>query len=300
MGSAGNMETILREYGAVQHGLVTRAQLLSAGVADHVIERRVRSGRLLRVHRGVYQADAVVGAGAREMAAVLACGGGCRLSHRSAGVLWQVAVSGASDGLIEVTMQRRRRRHIAGIRAHRVNDLAPDETTILDGIPVTTPARTLLDLGECLGPRELEQALARAERTGLVTREAVRAMVQRHPQHRGARELRQLLNGDQPAAFTRSGAEEALLALVRKARLPMPVMNARLLRYEVDFLWPGPRLVVEVDGMAFHGSARAFVEDRRRDAELTAAGYRVIRFTWQDITERWEATLVRLAQALVR
>jgi very-short-patch-repair endonuclease len=300
MGSARNMETILREYGAVQHGLVTRAQLLSAGVADHVIERRVRSGRLVRVHRGVYQADAVVGACAREMAAVLACGGECRLSHRSAGVLWKLLFYGSSDELMEVTMHRRRRRHIAGIRVHRVNDLAPDEVTMVDGIPVTTPARTLLDLGECLSTRELEQALARAERSGLVTREAVRAMVQRHPQHRGARMLRQLLHDDAPAAFTRSKAEETLLALVRKARLPAPQVNARLLHYEVDFLWPTPGLIVEVDGMAFHGSARAFVEDRRRDAELTAAGYRMVRFTWQDITQRWEATLVRLAQALVR
>jgi len=109
VGSAVRMEAVLREYGAVQHGLVTRVQLLGAGVADHVIERRVRSGRLVRVHRGVYQAGPVVGAHARELAAVLACGRDCRVSHRSAAVLWKFA-GGSSHELVEVTMHRRRRR----------------------------------------------------------------------------------------------------------------------------------------------------------------------------------------------
>jgi very-short-patch-repair endonuclease len=112
--------------------------------------------------------------------------------------------------------------------------------------------------------------------------------------------LLRALHDDQPAALTRSKAEEVLLDLVRRARLPAPEVNARLLHYEVDFLWRGARLVAEVDGAAYHDTVRAFVEDRRRDAELIAAGYRVVRFTWQDITQRREATVVRLAQALVR
>jgi very-short-patch-repair endonuclease len=140
--------------------------------------------------------------------------------------------------------------------------------------------------------------LARSERIGMVTREEVRAMVRRHPRHRGARVLWRILDDDLPAAFTRSRAEEKLLALIRAARLPAPELNARLLQYEVDFLWRAPRLVAEVDGIAYHGSARAFVEDRRRDAALMAAGYRVLRVTWPDLTREPEATLVRLAQAL--
>ena len=143
-----------------------------------------------------------------------------------------------------------------GIRVHRVRDLAPDEVTVVDRVPVTTPARTLLDLGECLGMRELEQALARAERSVVATREAVREMVDRHPQHHGARVLRVLVRDDEPAALTRSRAEELLLDLVRLAHLPPP-------------------------------------------AELVAAGYHVVRFTWQDLTRQREATLARLAQALV-
>lgn len=195
-------------------------------------------------------------------------------------------------------MRWRHRRGIPGIRVHRVRSSDPDEVTTVHGLPVTTPARTLLDLGECASTRTLEQALARAERNGQVTREELREMVRRHPRHRGARKLRSALDVDGPQAFTRSRAEELLLALIRKAGLPAPELNVRLLRFEVDFLWRRQRLVAEVDGMAYHGSARAFVEDRRRDADLIAAGYRVLRVTWPDLTREPEATLVRLAQAL--
>ena len=298
MGGEADIEAILRQYGAAQHGLVTRRQLMGAGVASHVIERRVRCGRLMRVHRGVYRTDAVGAVHAREMAAVLACAGECRVSHRSAAVLLDLCPAHDASEPVEVTMQRRHRRSIAGIRVHLARDLRPDEVMTVRGVPATTPARTLLDLGECVGMREVERALARAERNGLVKSDEIRAMVRRHPQHHRARMLRRMLDDDGPNAFTRSRAEELLLALIRKARLPVPELNARLVRYEVDFLWRGQRLIAEVNGMAYHGSARAFVEDRRRDAELMAAGYRVLRVTWPDLTREPEATLARLAQAL--
>jgi very-short-patch-repair endonuclease len=186
------------------------------------------------------------------------------------------------------------------VRIHRVRDLLPDEVTVLDGIPVTTPARTLLDIAETVPPREVEQALAKALRMGLVTRADVDLMVERHPRHRGAPLLRSLLEAEGGPAFTRSEAEEKLLEITRSARLPRPELNVQLFGHEVDFLWRGARLVAEVDGYAFHGSARSFAEDRRRDAELTAAGYRILRFTWADLTEGRLATVVRLAQSLVR
>ena len=170
VGSAANLEAILRRFGGLQHGLVTRGQLRDAGVAAHRIERCVRSGRLVRVHRGVFQTGPVAGAYVREMAAVLACGGECRVSHRSAAVLWKMRARGPAAEPVEVTMHRRNRRRIPGIRAHRATALPADEATTVHDIPVTTPARTLLDLGECLGPRELEQALAHAERNDRVTR----------------------------------------------------------------------------------------------------------------------------------
>jgi len=137
-------------------------------------------------------------------------------------------------------------------------------------------------------------------RSHLATREEMRALLARHPKHRGAPLLRQLLNDEGAPAFTRSEAEEKLLDITRTARLPRPELNVNVLGHQVDFLWRSARVVVEVDGYAFHASARSFAADRRRDAELTAAGYRVLRFTWADVTDGCLASVVRLAQALVR
>jgi len=199
---------------------------------------------------------------------------------------------------VEVSVPRRERRRIKGVRIHRVRSLPPDEVTTIAGIPVTTPTRTLLDLAGTLTAREVEQALARALRGQLVMRDEMRAMLKRHPKHRGAAVLRQLLNAEDDPPFTRSEAEEKLLEITRTARLPRPELNVSVLGHEVDFLWRSARVVAEVDGYAFHALARSFAADRRRDAELTAAGYRVLRFTWADLTDGRLATVVRLAQAL--
>ena len=197
-------------------------------------------------------------------------------------------------------MPRRKRRRIEGVRIHRARDLRPDEVTVLDGIPITTPARTLLDIAETLPSRDIEQALANGLRRGLVTREEMAEMVERHPTHQGAALLRRLLDDKDGPSFTRSDAEERLLDIVRSARLPRPELNARVLDHEVDCLWRSARLIAEVDGFAYHSSRRSFAADRRRDAELTAVGYRVLRFTWEDLTDARMATVVRLAQALAR
>jgi very-short-patch-repair endonuclease len=181
-----------------------------------------------------------------------------------------------------------------------VRDLRDDEVTTLDGIPITTPARTILDIAEEATSREVEQALANALRMRLVTMDEMWQMVERHPTHRGAPLLRRVLSAEGGPQFTRSEAEEKMLELVRTGGLPRPELNVNVLGHEVDFLWRKARLVAEVDGYAWHASGRSFAADRHRDAELTAAGYRVLRFTWADITEGGLATLVRLAQALVR
>jgi very-short-patch-repair endonuclease len=201
---------------------------------------------------------------------------------------------------VEVTVPRGKRRRIEGVRIHRVRDLLPDEVTVLDGIPVTTPARTLLDIAESLTSREVEQALATAYRKGLVTHAEMRAMVERHPRHRGAPLLQRLLDSEGGPAFTRSKGEDKLLEILRSARLPQPELNVKVLGHEVDFLWREARVVAEVDGYEFHSPLHSFAADRQRVAELTAAGYRILRFTWGDLTERRLATIVRLAQALVR
>ena len=293
------IESILREIGQAQHGIATRAQLLRRGLASHTIDRMVSAGRVIVLRRGLYQIGPQPAGRAAETVAVLACGPAGRISHGSAAVYHGVLDATNAQRAVEVTVPRDNRRRIEGVRLHRVRDLFPDEVTILDGIPITTPARTLLDIAETMTSREVEQALATAHRKGLVTREEMRTMVERHPRHRGAPLLRRLLDAEGDPAFTRSRAEERLLDIVRSGRLPQPELNVRLLGHEVDFLWREARVVAEVDGYAFHSSKESFAADRRRDAELAAGGYRILRFTWSDVTEARLATVVRLAQALL-
>ncbi|HUF49649.1 MAG TPA: DUF559 domain-containing protein [Longimicrobiales bacterium] len=300
MAAQRDLEFILREVGAAQHGIAARAQLLDRGITVSAIDRMVRAGRLVVVRRGVYQIGPLPVGHAAEAAAMLTCGAEGRVSHVSAAALHGVVDAPRAGLPVAVTMPRRSRRHIDGVRIHRVRDLLPDEVTTIEGIRVTTPARTLLDIAGTLTSREVEQALAKALRTRLVTREEMCRMVERHPGYRGAALLRQLLDAEGGPSFTRSEAEEKLLELVRSARLTRPELNVRVLGHEADFLWREARVVAEVDGYAFHASARSFAADRRRDAELTAAGYRVLRFTWADLTDGRMSTVVRLAQAMVR
>jgi very-short-patch-repair endonuclease len=178
--------------------------------------------------------------------------------------------------------------------------LLPDQTTTLKGIPITTPPRTLLDIGLEVSPRELERAVAEAQRRRLTNRSALLSLLARYRGRAGTRPLRVLLEGSDRPALTRSEAEERLLALLRKARLPAPDVNERLGPHEVDFVWREAGLAVEVDGFAFHGDRAAFEADRRRDAELAARGFNVIRVTWRQIVDEPEATLVRIGQALAR
>ena len=185
-----------------------------------------------------------------------------------------------------------------GIRVHYPGALSADEVTTRDAIPVTTVARTLYDLATCTTHRELERALAEAFALRLTTRAAVASLVARHAGRRGARRLQELLDSTSAPALTRSEAEERFLALIRKAQLPSPEVNAELEGYEVDFLWRAERLVAEIDGRAFHSSDRSFEKDRLRDATLLSAGVRVMRVTWRQIVQEPEALLVRLTRAL--
>jgi very-short-patch-repair endonuclease len=280
--------------------------MAAAGVGRGAIDRRIAIGRLHPLYRGVLRVGPVVSPHARTMAAVLACGTHAVLSHRSAGALWGL-LPAAPGSELEVTLPRDVRRRVPGVIAHRTCVLGVDDITMCDGIPVTTPIRTLLDLGAVLPSHDLEHAIAMADRAGMVRTEHLATHVNGLPSrsgrlgatYRGAARIRALLEVH-GAALTRSEAEARLLALIRRARLPRPRVNTLLLGYEVDFLWEDQRLVVEVDGFAYHSSEKAFARDRRRDAELTTSGFNVVRFTWDDVSRHPEATLVMLAQALQR
>jgi very-short-patch-repair endonuclease len=283
-----------------QHGVVARAQLVRLGLGPRAIDRRIQAGRLRRLHRGVYAVGAIRAPNEAEMAAALACGNGSAVSHRFASALWHLLPYPARDRAVDVTVPDRRARSRPGIRVHRGKRLRADELTKVSGIPVTTPARTLLDLAAEVTARELEQAVAEAQRRGLTSRERLRALLARHRGRPGTRRLRAVLEAPERPALTRSRAEDRLLALIRKARLPGPDVNARIGPYEVDFLWRDACLVVEVDGYAFHSGRTSFESDRRRDADLAARGLTVIRVTWHQLVDEPEATLVRLGQTLAR
>jgi very-short-patch-repair endonuclease len=233
----------------------------------------------------------------REMAAVLACGEFAVLSHRSAAAAWELLPD--DHGTVHVTVvdgiPRRRR----GIRAHR-SALVRAEVAYLQRIPITSLERTLLDLAADAPTSTLERAFEDARRRRLVTNRSLDAATTRAAGRPGAPALRALLQGERGPAFTRSAAEERLVELIRAADLPRPEHNVRVGRYELDVVWRDARLVVEIDGFAYHSSRRAFERDRRRDAELTAAGWTVMRVTWRQLMDEPEAVIARLAAALAR
>jgi very-short-patch-repair endonuclease len=290
------LREILSGLAIKQHGVVSRRQLVSAWGSEEAVDRLVRSGWLRVLHRGVYLLGAVAPPLAPELAACLACGPGAALSHRSAGTLWAVLPDGARPDVVEVSI-RVGRRVRPGIRVYRAHSLQGDEVTVRSGVPITTATRTLLDLARLLRPVRLERAVAEAVALRLTCDRDIRAMITRHPGVHGAHRLRAVMGTGGPR-LTRSEAEERFLSLLRSAGIDVPKANARVAGHEVDFYWPDRGLVAEVDGRAFHTSRRSFERDRRRDAELLGVGIRVVRVTWQQLTEQPEALLVRLGAVL--
>jgi len=287
---------------ARQYGVVTRRQLLDAGLSPAAVGRRVSQARLRRLHRGVYLLGPLEPPGAREMAAVLAGGPTAVLSHLNAAQLWGLTGKGQVRGTkaepVHITVEGRNRGHRPGIRAHRVSGLAPDERTVRRRIPVTTPARTVVDMASTVGSRELEGIVSRAERQGLLERTSWAALMERHHRRRGISMLRTVLDLERGPMLTRSEAESAFLALVRTADLPPPETNVRMGPYELDFLWRHQKIAVEVDGYRYHSPRPRFEGDRRKDAWLVARGIKVIRLTWRQVTEEAVATAVQVGQAL--
>jgi very-short-patch-repair endonuclease len=282
----------------LQHGNVTWAQLLVVGFGRRAIAGRISRGYLHPQHHGVYRVGHTAPLPfAREMAAVLACGEFAVLSHRSAAAAWQLAPDDELEVHISVIGGRRRRR--PGIRSHR-SSLGPEDVSYVRRIPVTGPARTLLDLAADSPPLLLERAVEDARRRRLVTNRSLEAILERARGHRGSGALRSVLEREREPAFTRSAAEERLVELIRAAGLPPPEHNIRVGPFELDVVWREARLVVEIDGFAYHSSREAFERDRRHDATLAAAGWTVIRVTWRQLTDEPEGVIARLAAALAR
>jgi len=270
-------EARLAQLAHGQHGVVSTAQLHALGFSRQAIY--TRRGRLLhRVHRGVYAVGHTrLSPKGRRMAAVLACGPGAVLSHRAAAGLHGVYHPGS--GLIDVTAATRH--NLPGIRCHSVRQpLDGDDRTIIDGIPVTSLARTGLDCAETLISRQLQAILENAERQEKLNLLAFDALIARSPGRHGIKPLTQALANlrDDPP-WTQSELEDAFLQLIQRAGLPTPLTNQIVEGFLVDAYWPEHNLVVEVDGWKTHKTKRAFEVDRQRAVKLEIAGYRVARFT---------------------
>lgn len=283
----------IAEIAARQHGLITYAQLTGLGMSRSGIARRVERGALYRVHRGVYAVrHPELTRHGEWLAAVLALGPGAALSHASAGVLWRL--SPARGPRIDVTVPtsagRARRRTIV---VHRLQ-LEPEEVVMREAIPVTTAARTLTDLADVLTERRLQRALDEAHFLGLdLTGLAPR------PSRRGSGRLSRVLSAHEPGStWTRSELEERMLALCRRAGLPAPTVNTKVEGREADFHWPPQRLVLETDGWQSHRTPTAFENDRKRDAQLVEAGWRVVRVTRRRLAGEPDAVGAQLKRLL--
>lgn len=258
-----NPDVEVAQVASHQHGVITTSQIEACGIDGSGIHKRVSAGRLFRLHRGVYAVGhRAISFEGRCLAAVLALGEGAALSHRSAAELW--GFMPRAKGPVHVTVPASSgARNRKGIIVHRSRHLGPDQTAFNAGVRLTTPARTLADLRCALDPDLHDRATRKALDLGLISR---------------GPDVSQ-------DALTRSELEKKFLALCRRHRLPRPLVNARVDRYEVDFLWPEERVIVETDGFAFHGDREAFERDREKDAYLQARGYRVLRVTHRQLRD---------------
>lgn len=281
-----------------QHGVVAREQLREEGLSRGAIEHRLRKGTLQALHRGVYRTGPVAPAYQAEAAALLACGEGAVLTHRTSAGILRITSGPRPEEPVEVSGPRTLRGPRSGVRLHRVGRVPADEIECRHGLAMAAGPRTLLDLAARLEPYELERALARAERQELCTLEQVRALAGRYPGRPGCRKLRELLNDISEPALTRSPPEFLLLKRLRKAGVPQPRTNARVHGLEVDLLFPDHGLAVEIDGYAYHRQRPAFEDDRSRDAALAAHGIMVLRVTPRQLTREPDKVLARLCLVL--
>jgi hypothetical protein len=258
---------------ARQHGMVTIRQLYAAGLSDDAVLTRTRAGRLHRIHRGVY---AVGHRGSSQesqwMAAVLSCGtASAALSHRSAAAHW--GLLSAADGPVDVSVPHRGGRAVrVGIRLHRSRSLTPELVVVRQGIPVTTPARTIADLRGAVSEWEWRRAARQAELRGL--------------------RIEAQTDG------SRSDLERDFLRLCRRYGIPEPEVNVKVGRWTVDFLWRRERIAVETDFYGYHRGRIAFQDDHARDLELRRHGFAVHRFSEEQVNERPAEVAADLRDAL--
>jgi hypothetical protein len=276
-----------------QHGVFSLEQLRELGLSPSGVRTRVATGRLHRIHAGVYSLvprDLLKREGL-YMAAVLACGPGAVLSHRSAAVLHELRDWGATR--IEVTVPTRSTRAHPGVAVHRSTTLTEADVTVVKSIPSTSVHRTLLDLADVVTQRQLERSFDQAEIVEVLDLLAINDQLVRNPTRPGAKAVKAVLRDHYiGSTATRNENEELLLSITRGLKIPDPECNAVIVLPDggppirPDFVWRKQRVVLETDSKKWHGSRQRMEIDRRRDQRLTAAGWTVIRTTWRQLKYR--------------
>jgi hypothetical protein len=276
-GQSDTVEGKLARIASRSHGVVTRGQLLAAGLSGHQIDHRIGVGALIREHPGVYRVGhRAPSVEARYMAAVRACGEGAVLSGRAAAYL--LGLIKGRPPRPEVTAPVRRR--VEGVKTRRSRAA---EAMIWRVIPVTTPASTLVDIAGDMPEDDLAQACHEAGVRYRTTPRHVESVFARRPKARGAAKLRRIVSGE--TRVTLSRLEERSLKLLRGARLPLPKTNRPAGGRYVDCRWPEYKLTVELDSYQFHNSRHSWEQDRRREREAYARGDQFRRYTWGDVFE---------------
>lgn len=305
-----------------QHGVVSRKQLAALGMGEEAIRHGLGSGRLHRLRRGVYAVGRpTVGQRGHYMAAVLACGSGAMLSHRSAAALWGIVRRAGSS--VEVVVPAEAKRRAAGIRVYR-RETTPDRLAIatvrehiedpagwrpssrafvlstqVDRIPVTGPSITLIDFASRASVGDVEAAVNEADHRRLIDPETLRAILNLLPRRPGLTKLRHLLDVATPT-LTTTQLERRFLPLVRKSGLPAPTTQRHLGGHRVDFYWPSLGLVVETDSLRYHRTPFKQSADKRRDNRHARSGLIALRFTHTHVTYEPHYVLTELRAATRR
>jgi hypothetical protein len=290
-------ERALAELAERQHGVVTARQMEALGFARRTITRWAQSGRLHRLHRGVYAVGHMaIGREARILAAVLARPGAVA-SHRTAA--WIHGLRRSQPGTIHLTASTRQRAKRDFV-VHFAR-LAPEDRIVVETIPVTSAARTVLDLAPGESRRDLDRLLRRADELEILDRRRFEALAARAGGHPGRVKFATALNAFKPEAATlRSGLERRFRDLVVAAGLPPPQTNVFVEGYELDAYWEAEGFAVELDVYATHGSRLSFEEDRERGDDLLLAGIELIRVTGARLDREPRETIVRVAAHLDR
>ena len=291
------------EISASQHGVISRAQALTAGMTERAIDRRIATGHWKRVHAGVYRVSPFRTSWHQRLAALVLFGGPAALaSHRSAARLW--GLDGTEGRPLEISVKTGRR--IRGAIVHRRGSNDDPPVRLLDGIRATAIERTLIDLAAVASPRSAGLALDDALRRNLTTLERVGTELAAAKGRAGTRALRQLLSlRDDRDAILESSLEAALLRLIRGHRLPLPVPQYPVgdgdeLVARLDFAYPTHLLGIETDGYRWHASRDRWRADMRRENRLKLLGWTLLRFSWEDIHNQPGTVAEHIRAALCR